>query len=171
MVKIDMTQLAKDSDGEVSYKEVTRGKYNVESVDYSVFETKDTSNHPETEYWSIHWEIFDDEEFDGKYVFGTVMLPCMECMEAGELVEGHQADKKGNENYPTYTLFNILRATVGQHKWTMEDIEKGAIDVKAEDLMGLKLRVRYGKQKGSDYMEIKSYMPLGEGDGDDNLLP
>lgn len=166
MVKVDISGI----EGGKYFKDPTRGNYNVESVDYSTFQTSEDSNHPNTDYWSIHWMIQDNEEFEGQYIFDSVMLPCIDCLEAGELVDGHRADKKGNTNYPLFGLYNILRATIGQHKWSDEELDKGQLEIEAEDLMGLKVKVRYGKQKNSDFMNIKKYMPIDDGE-DDDLLP
>lgn len=162
MVQIDMSGIEARDD----YAEVPRGIYTVESEDYSVFENSDESKHPGAESWSLHLRI-QDGPYEDKVVFGRIGLPCQECVENGGAVEGH-----ADENYVPYDLFNVLRATIGQHDWTEDDIASGAIDITADDLVGLKFRVRYAKQKKSDYMQVKKYMPLKEGDGaDSELLP
>lgn len=163
MVQIDMSGIEARDD---AYAEVPRGVYVVESEDYSVFENSDQSKHPGAESWSLHLRI-QEGPFEDKVIFGRIGLPCQECIEAGEPVDGH-----GEDNYVPYDLFNVLRATIGQHDWTAEDISSGAIDVSADDLVSLKFRVRYGKQKNSDYMQVKKYMPLKDGSTEDSeLLP
>lgn len=163
MVRVDISGV--ESKG--NYKDVTRGIYVVESDDYSIFEHSESAQHPDSPFWSIHWRIDDESEFDGKYVFGRVAIPCLECIEAGGQAEGH-----GDKQYEMYDLVNILSATMGQHKFTKEALA-AEIEVEPEDLLGLRCRVRYGKQsKNSDYMTIKKYMPEKSDDnGDSSLLP
>jgi len=162
MVKVDLSDIEARDGG----TEVPRGVYTVESEDYSTFENSDASKHPGAEAWSLHLRIQEGDQED-KVVFGRIALPCQDCVEAGEPVDGH-ADK----NYVPYDLFNLLRATLGQHPFTEEMIESGEIDVDADDhLVGLKFRVRYGKQKNSEYMQVKKYLPLKEGSEDSDLLP
>lgn len=164
MVKVDMSGIEpRDGDGE----EVPKGIYVVEVTDYSVFPVSENGNHPGADAWSLHQQIQDDPNFEGRMTFGRIQLPCQECAEAGENVDGHEGD-----NYTPYALFNLLRATIGQHDWTEEDISKGAIDVDADDLVGLRYRVRWGKQKNSDYMGTKKFLPLKDGEeADSDLLP
>lgn len=167
MVRVDVSKAAEGGD----YKDVKRGKYLVESDDYSVFEHSEESKHPDSSFWSLHWNIEKDPqhdgEFEGQKVFGRVALPCDVCAEEGDTADGH-----ADEDYEPYDLYNILRATLGQHRFTEEDLQSGEIDVEPEDLLGLRCWVQYSKQKGSDYMQIKKYRPLDDdSDEDRDLLP
>lgn len=141
------------------FSDVPRGRYNVKSEEVRVFQTSENSKHPKADMWSIELRI-QDEEQENQPIFDNVLIPCNVCAEHPEgQAEGHE-----DKDFPLYTLFAILENTIGQHKWTEEDIQSGDIDVEPEDLEGLYLRVRYGKQKNSDYMEVKGYMPWRDED-------
>lgn len=132
------------------YKPLEPGKYHFAVTDGEVKETGPDKKHPGVDYWFIELTVQDGPN-QGKKQSLPVMLP----------------------PYEPYALVNILRATVGQHKWSEEEVQDGEFDVELDDLLELEFVAKVQPQKGnSDFNEVKSIRPFdAESWTDADLLP
>lgn len=147
MVKINM--------GEVQdFGQLDRGTYHfaITEVDPDN-ETSDSSKHPGTQYWRATLTVQDGPK-KGQNEWTTIMLPPYE---------------------PT-TLKSILKATVGQHDWSLEDINEGEIEIDLDDpsfLLQLEFVANVRPQKDNkDFNNVSRFREVPEDWGDeDSLLP
>lgn len=97
------------SESELGFDALPDGKYHVIFTDGDVRQTKDTSKHPENDYWNAEMTV-QDGPLAGRKDWTNIMLP----------------------PYELYTLANILQAA----GYTKEEITSGKVDVElfADDL-------------------------------------
>lgn len=130
MVKIDFSKVEGPS-------KLPRGKYHFMISDGSVKETSETSKYPGSDFWSLELTVQDGPQ-EGRKEFTSVMLP----------------------PYEPFTLVGILRATVGQHEWTDEDVQSGEFDVELDDLLELEFVAKVRPQKDNeDFNNVYGYAP------------
>lgn len=138
------------SDIEESGGQLARGKYHFAVTDGEIKETSDSSKHPGSDFWSIELTVQDGDQ-QGRKQFLPVMLP----------------------PYEVFTLAAILRATVGQHEFTKDQLDSGDFEVELDDLIGLEFVANVRPQKSnSDFNEvrnIKEFDPENWADAD--MLP
>lgn len=126
------------------FSDVPAGEYHIVVSDYEIRKTSEDSKHPENEYWNLELTI-QDGEYENRKLWTNVMLP----------------------PYIPYDLYNILRAC----GWSEAELKSDEMEIDVEDdILGKEFIVRWGKQKNSDYMEVKRYKSLDDG-ADNNLLP
>lgn len=119
------------------FKPLEKGKYHFAITDIEVKETSADSKHPETDYWWAELTV-QDGPAQGRTQRLAIMLP----------------------PYELYTLAAILRATVGQHEWTEEQVAEGEADVEMEDLEGLHFVATVKPQKGNaDFNNVSRIEP------------
>jgi hypothetical protein len=130
--------------------QLPRGKYHFAITDGEVKETKADSKHPGNDYWSLETTVQDGEQ-EGRKQYLSVMLP----------------------PYEVFTLAAILRATIGQHEFTEEQLESGDFDVELDDLMGLEYVASVRPQKNNpEFNEVRSFKPFDPEDwADADMLP
>ena len=144
MVRINFAEIE-------GFEQLPRGKYHFAITDYEVKEHGENSKHPGHEYWWLTLTVQDGDQ-EGKTQTLMVTLP---------------------PHYEPFTLVNILRATVGQHNWSEEEVAEGEVDVDIEDLDGLEFVASVRPQKGnSDFNEVRSIAPFDPDTWEHaNLLP
>lgn len=149
---------------EKDFENLPKGEYNFEIEQVHQFDIGEDGKHPGADIWSVELKVIDEGEYENRREFDNVLVPCEECEKAREnnepIPDGHD-----EEQYPLYTLFQILTVTNEQHSF---DLSSPELDIYPDMLEGLKLRARVGKQKKTDYNEIKRYKRIGE---DDNSAP
>lgn len=135
------------------FEQLPKGRYHVIVTDGEVNQTSETSEHPDNDYWRVAYTVQDGPK-KGKREWDNLMLP----------------------PYTPYGLFNLLRATVGQHPWSEEDLDGEAdVDVELDDLIDLELVISVRPQRGNDeYNEVSRYYPYDPEEWEteeDDLLP
>jgi len=132
------------------FSKLEQGKYHFAVTDVDLKEG--TEKEPDSEAWNVELTVQDGEK-EGQKEFVWIGLP---------------------PHYEPYALKPILKATVGQHNFTLEEVESGEIDVEMDDLLGLEFvaTVKPNK-KNSDFNDLRNYEPYDsdEWDSDENLLP
>lgn len=129
------------------FEKLPKGRYNFTVSEYEVKEHGENSKHPGNDYWWLTLTVMDGEK-QGKTQTMMITLP----------------------PYEPYALVGILRATVGQHEWTEEQVEAGEIDVEVDDLEGLEFSAQVQPQKDNpDFNNVRGFRPTQE--TDDSLLP
>lgn len=126
------------------------GKYHFAITDGDVKEG--TEKEPDSQAWNLELTVQDGEK-EGRKEFVWI---------------GHPP------HYVPYALKPILKATVGQHKWSKDEVEEGEIDVELDDLMGLEFIATVRTQKKNpDFNDVRNFQPYDsdEWDSDENLLP
>lgn len=143
MVKVNFAEVE-------DFKPLASGKYHFRVTDAEVRQTKEDAKHPDVDFWWLELTVQDGEQ-QGKTQNLPVMLP----------------------PYELYTLVGILRATVGQHKWTDEEVQEGEADVELDDLLDLEFIAKVKPQKGnSDFNQVSNFAPYDEESwADADLLP
>lgn len=123
--------------------------YHFRITDVDVDQNKDTAKHPGNDFWKLTATVQKGEQ-EGKTHILNVMLP----------------------PYEPYMLVNILRATVGQHEWSEEDVKSGEIDIDLDDMLDLEFLGDVRPQKNnSDYKEVRRIRPLDDASTDGDDLP
>jgi len=139
--------------GEVEeYKPLEPGKYHLAVTDVEVKEHGENSKHPGHEYWMLTLTVQDGPQ-EGKTQNLMVTLP---------------------PHYEPFTLVNVLRATVGQHEWTDQQVKDGEVEVDVENLEGLEFVATVRRQKNnSDFNEVRGIREYNADtwDAGDDLLP
>lgn len=131
------------------FQKLPSGKYHFAVTDVDLGEG--TEKEPESEYWSIKCTV-QDGELQGRTESLWCGLP---------------------PHYEPFTLAQLLRATVGQHEWTKEQLEDGEFEVEMDDIIGLEFIgvVKPSKRnKEFNQVRIEPY-DEDEWDSDENLLP
>lgn len=129
-----------------SIDQLPRDTYHFMITDIDLDETGEDSKHPGTDYWKAELTV-QSGPLQGRKEFISIMLP----------------------PYELYTLAGILRATVGQHDWTEEDVESGEADVEMDDLLNLEFTAKVKPQKkNKDFNQVSNFKPV---DDTDSLLP
>lgn len=133
-----------------SFEKLDAGTYHFAITDLDVDETGEESKHPGTDFWKAELTV-QDGPLQGRKEFLSIMLP----------------------PYELYTLVGILRATVGQHEWTEEEVEQGEVDVEMDDLMGLEFIAKVKPQKKNpDFNQVSNFKPYDpESWEESDLLP
>jgi len=121
-------------------------------------QNKESAKHPGNDYWRLTLQVQDGPD-EGETTKTNVMLP----------------------PYVPYDLKNILRATVGQHSWSEEDIKKGEFDVEMDDLVdnNLEFIATIAPQRNNkDFKNVGNYRPVPDdwdwedyNEDTDSLLP
>lgn len=122
------------------------GTYHFAITDLELKETADDAKHPNNDYWNAELTV-QSGELQGRKEFVAIMLP----------------------PYDLFTLVGILRATVGQHEWTEEDVEAGEADVEMDDLLNLEFIGKVSPQKKSPEFNQVKFKPITEDDAE--MLP
>lgn len=143
MVKVNFSDV-KD------FQQLPKGKYHFLVEEGEVQETSDTSKHPGVDYWRLTLTV-QDGEYQGQHEWVSVMLP----------------------PYELFTLFGILRATIGQHEWTEEELRAGDVDVELDNLIGLEFVASVKPQKDNpDFNNVGSFRAYDpDAWADSDLLP
>lgn len=143
MVKVNFSDIKE-------FEQLPPGKYHFIIEEGEVQETGEESKHPGNDFWRLTLTV-QDGEYAGQHEWVSVMLP----------------------PYELYTLFGILRATIGQHEWTEEDLKSGDVDVELDDLIGLEFVARVKPQKGnSDFNNVSRFQAFDPDEwADADLLP
>lgn len=151
---------------EKDFEALPKGEYTFEIEQVHQFETGDNSKHPGADIWSVELKVIEGD-YENRREFDNVLIPCELCEEAREnnedIPDGHD-----EEQYPLYTLFSILNVTNDQHDF---DLSQPNFDIYPDMLEGLKLKARIGKQKNSDYNEVKNYKRLDAETQEPDLTP
>jgi hypothetical protein len=134
MVKVNFAELPE-------YTPLGRGTYHFAITDGIVDEHGDEAQYPGNDFWKLELTV-QDGPMEGKTQSLTVTLP----------------------PYEPFTLANILRATVGQHEWTEEELKEGEYDVEMDHLVRednpLEFIANVAPQKGnSDYNNVSRIRP------------
>lgn len=130
MVKINFAEVE-------GFTQLEKGKYHFAVTDGEVKETSPESKHPEVDFWNLELTVQDGPK-EGEKEFMNIMLP----------------------PYEPFTLVSLLRATVGQHDWTDEDVQNGEFEVELDDLLGLEFVANVAPQKGNeDYNNVSRIKP------------
>jgi hypothetical protein len=144
MVKVNFAEVEE-------YKPLPRGTYRFAVTDTDIKQNGESSQHPGNDYWALELTVQDGPQ-EGKTQFTNCMLP----------------------PYTPYDLVGILRATVGQHDLTEEEINAGEADVELEDLEGLEFIANVAPQKNNpDFNNVSRYRAVPDdwepagGDGSD----
>jgi hypothetical protein len=143
MVRINFAEIEE-------YEKLPKGKYHFAITDLEVDEHGESAKHPGNEYWRATLTV-QSGELQGKTQNLMITLP----------------------PYEPFTLVGILRATVGQHEWTEEQVKEGDLDVDIDDLEGLEFVASVRPQKNnSDFNEVRGIQPYDSEDwADADLLP
>ena len=130
--------------------QLPRGKYHFAVTDGEVRETKESSKHPGSDFWSLECTVQTGEQ-QGRKQYLSVMLP----------------------PYQVFTLAALLRATVGQHEFTEEQLNAGDFDVELDDLVGLEFVATVRPQKSNpEYNEMRNIKAYNPDDwAEEDLLP
>lgn len=135
---------------ERDFEPLPNGKYHVSITDYDIRETGEEAKHPENDYLNVEFTV-QSGDHEGRKLWTNVMLP----------------------PYEPFMLYNILRAS-GK---TEEELKSGEFELDFDDLHGLEMVAKVGRQKGNkDYNEIKRFEPydpdtFDAGGSGDSLLP
>lgn len=142
MVKINLGEIP-------DFENLPKGIYHFLVSEVNVDETSADSKHPGAVKWNVELTV-QDGELEGRKEFLNIMF----------------------DPYVPYALPQLLRATVGQHKWSEEDLQDGDIDVEAEDLLDLEFvaNVRPNK-KNKDFNDVVKMRPYDPDEWDTDLLP
>ena len=126
------------------------GNYHILVSDVDVKQHGDEAKHPGNDYWNIEVTVQDGELEDRKDFIMFTLPP-----------------------YKPFQLVNLLRATVGQHEWSEEEVDSGEFDVEVDDILNLEaiLKVAHNK-KNPDFPNYR-FLPYNEEEwkGDASLLP
>jgi hypothetical protein len=146
MVKVNFAEVEE-------YKPLERGTYRFVVTDTEVDQNKESAQHPGNDFWKLTLTVQDGPK-EGKTQVANCMLP----------------------PYTPYDLVGILRATVGQHRFTEDEINSGEADVELEDLDELEFIANVAPQKdNSDYNNVSRYRAVPDdwepAGGDDANLP
>lgn len=143
MVRINFAEIE-------DYKPLPADKgYHFRVTDGDIDQHGDNAKHPGNDFWKLTLTVQDGEQEGGTQPL-TITLP----------------------PYEPFTLVNILRATVGQHEWSEEEVQNGEFEVELDDLVDLEFLADVRPQKNnSDYMEVRRIRPLDEASSEDNDLP
>lgn len=147
MVKVNFSEVE-------DFKKLDAGRYHFAVTDIDLKEG--TQNKPEAEWWSIECTVQDGENQGAK-----------EWLFAG--LPNEDPDK----HYDPITIAQLLRATVGQHEWTSEQLDEGEFEVEMDDLLDLEFVGLVSAQKKNpqfNQVRIEPY-DSDEWDSDENLLP
>ena len=132
------------------FSKLDPGKYHFAVTDIDLKEG--TEKEPESTAWSLELTVQDGEK-EGQKEFVWIGLP---------------------PHYEPYALKPILKATVGQHDWSKEDVESGEIDVEMDDLLNLEFIATVRTQKKNpEFNDVRNFEPYDsdEWDSDENMLP
>jgi hypothetical protein len=144
MVKVNFADIQESNDLPIG------GPYHVQITDGDIGEHGDEAKHPGNEFWRVEITV-QDGPLEGKSATVLITLP----------------------PYEPFTLANILRASVGQHEFTEEQLRDGDFDVSLDDLVdnNLEMLVKVNKRKGSDYVNYRfsPYDPETWDPGDSEL--
>lgn len=129
-----------------SFEKLPADTYHFAITDLDVDETGEDSKFPGTDYWKAELTV-QSGPLEGRKEWLSIMLP----------------------PYELYTLAGILRATVGQHEWSEEDVESGEADVEMDDLLNLEFMARVKPQKKNpDFNQVSNFKPV---DDEADMLP
>lgn len=143
MVKVNFSDVE-------DFQPLPKGKYHFVVSDGEVKETTESSKHPGVDYWRLELTV-QDGEYEGRNEWTNIMLP----------------------PYELFGLYGLLRATIGQHDFTEEDLEGGDVDVELDDLIGLEFVANVKPQKDNpDFNNVGRMQPYDpENWADTDLLP
>lgn len=120
-----------------SFDKLEPGTYHFAITDLEVKETAEDSKFPGNDFWNAELTV-QDGPLKGRKEFMAIMLP----------------------PYELYTLVGILRATVGQHEWSEEDVDAGEADVEMDDLLNLEFIAKVKPQKKNpDFNQVSNFKP------------
>ena len=109
-----------------------KGKYHFAVTDIDLREG--TNKKPDSEWWNIEVTV-QDGEMEGRKEFLFCGLP---------------------PHYEPFTMVQLLRASVGQHDWTEEEVRDGELDVDMDDLIDLEFIWSVRPQKGNeDFNQVR----------------
>lgn len=135
MVKINFADIEEQ-------EKLPKGRYHFAVTDVDLKEG--TAKKPEAEWWNAEATV-QDGEFEGRKEFLFIGLPAYN--------EDGTVDEK--RHYEPFTLVQLLRATVGQHDWTAEEVEDGEADIEMDDLIGLEFIGNVRPQKNNpDFNQV-----------------
>jgi hypothetical protein len=145
MVKVNFADIEE-------FSNLPGGKYHVRVTNGEVKEHGDEAKHPGNEYWNIEITV-QDGELEGRTDYVMLTLP----------------------PYTPYTLANLLRATVGQHRFTEAELDDGDFDVEIDDIIDNELEavvtVRPPKKDGGFSNYRFSPFDPDEWEVDNSTLP
>jgi len=123
--------------------------YHFRITDADVDQHKDTAKHPGNDFWKLTLTVQNGEQQNKTQPLMVTLPP-----------------------YEPFTLVSILRATIGQHDWSEEDVKTGEIDVDIDDLVDLEFLADVRPQKNNpDYKEVRRIRPLDDASTDGDDLP
>lgn len=145
MVRINFAEIEE-------FSSLPTGKYHVRVTDGDVKEHGDEAKHPGNEYWNLQITVQDGPQ-EGKTDYVMLTLP----------------------PYEPFTLVNLLRATVGQHPWSDEEVRQGDFEVTIDDIVDNELEAIVTvkpNRKNPDFTNYNfSPYDADKWSGDENLLP
>ena len=147
MVKVNFADVG-------DFEKLESGKYHFAVTDIDLKEG--TEKKPNSEWWNIEITVQDGEK-KGQKEWLFAGLP----------------SEDPDSHYDPITIVQLLKATVGQHDWSKEDLESGEFEVEMDDLMGLEFIGTVKPQKRNkefNQVRISPFDP-DEWDSDENLLP
>lgn len=132
------------------FKPLPAGKgYHMRITDADVDQHGDNAKHPGNDFWKLTLTVQGGEQ-EGQTQPLMVTLP----------------------PYEPFTLVAIMRATVGQHKWSDEDVQNGEIDVELDDLVDLEFLCDVRPQRNNpDFNDVRRIRHLDDDGTDSSDLP